>query len=173
MKIMNRLNLFFDHLINLMAFLGGILLALVILVVTVAVVSRYFFNRPIGWSIEICEYALVCITFLIAAWVLRGEGHVRMDLVLNWLNPKAQAAMNSITSSVSTAVCLCLTLFGIKVSWDLFQNDYFTPTILMLPKFIFIAVMAFGCLVLSIQFMRRTCGYIRVWRWQTKGKGIE
>ncbi|MBW2082912.1 MAG: TRAP transporter small permease [Deltaproteobacteria bacterium] len=170
MKTMNWVGPFFDHLIDLMAILGGILLVLLILLVNVAVGCRYFLNRPIGWTIEVCRYALVCITFLIAAWVLRGEGHVKMDLLLNRLKPRSQAALNSITSSVSTAVCLCLSVFGVRVTWDLFQSGYFTPTILMFPKFVFIAVMAFGCLVLSIQFIRRTSGFIRDWRSQTEGK---
>ena len=166
MRLLRRFGNFFDHTLNVMTFVGSVLLLCMVLLVSVAVVFRYFLGRPIGWVIEICQYNLVCVTFLVVAWVLRREGHVKMDLVLNYLDTKPKAILNTLTSSISTIVCIILTLFAIRVTWELFQSDYFTPTILMVPKFIFISFMAFGLLVLSIQFMRRTYGFLKSWRSQ-------
>ena len=42
------------------------------LVVCAEVLLRYGFNSPISWVVEISEYALLWITFLGAAWVLRA-----------------------------------------------------------------------------------------------------
>jgi TRAP-type C4-dicarboxylate transport system permease small subunit len=43
---------------------------------------------------------------------------------------------------------------AIRVTWELYSSNYFTPTILMVPKFIFIAVIAFGFLNLFMQFLK-------------------
>ena len=136
MTTFRRLIACFDRAISVGAFLAGALLVSVMIFVTVAVLLRYVLNRPIGWAVEVCEYSLVCITFLIAAWVLKREGHVRVDLILSLLPPQNQLILNTITSGLSTLVCLVLTFFAGKVTNELFQGNYFTPTILMIPKFI-------------------------------------
>ena len=164
MKFVSKLNIIFDRTINVTAFLAGILLIFMMLSVSVAVASRYLLGRPIGWVIETSEYILVYITFLVAAWVLRGEGHVKMDIVLNRLNPRTQSLINTITSAISIIVCFIFTWFGAKVSWHFYQVGYFTTTLLELPKFIFIAIIAVGFFLLFIQFVRRTYGYLRNWR---------
>lgn len=164
MNLIKKFTSFFDRIINFMAVLAGILLLFSILSITLEVTLRYFLDRPIGWVIEISEYTLLYITFLVAAWVLKKEGHVRMDVVLNWLNPKIQSVMNMITSGISAIVCFILTWYGIKVTWELFETGYFTPTILELPKFIIIAIIFIGSVLLLIQFLRRTYGYLSIWR---------
>ena len=164
MRFFRKLITWFDLATSVGAFLAGVLLVSVMIFVTVAVFLRYVLNRPIGWVVEICEYSLVCITFLVAAWVLRKEGHVRVDLILSLLRPRTQLLLNTITSGLSTIVCLILTFFAGKVTRELFRGDYFTPTILMIPKFIFISVITFGSLWLSIQFIRRTYKFLQSWR---------
>jgi len=61
--------------------------------------------------------------------VLREEGHVKMDLLLTRLNPRAEAILNIVTSGVGAIICLALTWFGIKVTWDNFQTGYFLHTV--------------------------------------------
>jgi C4-dicarboxylate transporter, DctQ subunit len=160
----NRLSAFLDLLNDISSFLAGVLMVGVMLFVTLSVLLRYVLNRPIGWSVEVSEYSLVCITFLLAAWVLRREGHVRVDLVLAYFSPASQALLNTITSGISTIVCLVLTFFAAKVTLELYGGSYFTPTILMIPKFIFILIMTFGLLLLTLQFIRRTHKYLHEWR---------
>ena len=98
---------------------------------------------------------MVVITFLIAAWVLKEDGHVNMDMVLNVLNPRSRAGLNAVTLLVSAAVCLILTYIAIMVTVELYQGQYFTPTILQVPKFIFIIFIALGLLTLGVEFARK------------------
>jgi len=172
MKLVKKLTNFFDRTIGAMAILAGILLIFTMLSVSVAIASRYFLNRPMGWVIEISEYCLLYITFLVAAWVLKGEGHVKMDIILNRFNPRTQSLINVITSAISAIVCIILTWYGVKVTLELFQTGYFTPTILELPKFIIIAIIFVGSFLLLIQFLRRTHGYLASWgAWRDKEQG--
>jgi len=166
MKFLRTLGIIFDGTMEVMAYLAGIFLVIVMLLITVAVGLRYLFHRPIGWSIEISQYMLVFMGFLVIAWVLRREEHVKMDIIIQAFNQTTQALINSITSAINTAASIILTFFAAKVTWDLYQSDYFTPTILMVPKCIFIAVITFGFFTLSIQFIRRTYNSVKGWRSQ-------
>ncbi len=164
MRLIKKLTNFFDRIIVLMTIFAGILLVSAMLIISGAVASRYFLGRPIGWVIEISEYIILFVTFLVAAWVLKQEGHVRMDIVLNQLNPRTQSMINIITSGISAIVCFILTWYGAKVTWELFQTGYFTPTLLELPKFIIIAIIFIGSFLLFIQFLRRTYDNWGSWR---------
>ena len=166
MKFLRRLGIIFDGAMEVMAYLAGSLLLCMMVLITVAVGLRYLFHRPIGWSIEISQYMLVFLGFLVIAWVLRREGHVKMDIIIHAFNQTTQALINSITSAVNTTASIILTFFAARVTWDLYQSDYFTPTILMVPKFIFIAVITLGLFTLSLQFIRRTYNSLKSWRSQ-------
>jgi TRAP-type C4-dicarboxylate transport system permease small subunit len=158
MKLAKKFNTIFDRILDFMVIVAAILAVITTLVVAAGIFSRYFLNRPLVWTSEISGYILLYICFLVAAWVLKEEGHVKMDLVLSKLNPRAQSMMNIVTSAINTIVCLILTWYGAKVTWDLFRTHYFTPTILELPKFIFTIAIFIGGFTLSIQFLRRTYG---------------
>ena len=164
MKIIGILTNIINRTIDLMAILAGILLIFSMLSISMGVASRYLLDRPMAWVVEISEYSLVYITFLIAAWVLKREGHVKMDLVFNRLSPRTQLMMSIITSIISAIVCFILFWYGVKVTWELFRTDYFTPTVLELPKFVIVAIIFIGSLMLFFQFLIRTFGYLSTWK---------
>jgi TRAP-type C4-dicarboxylate transport system permease small subunit len=154
-----RAGVFFDRILNALFVFAGILLAFATVSVALGIVSRYFFNRPWGWVTEISEYILLYIAFLIGAWVLRQEEHVKMDIILNLLPPGARTIMNTITSLLSAIVCLVIAVFGGRVTLELYRSKAFTYTILELPKFIIASVICIGAFMLFVQFLRRTYGY--------------
>jgi len=170
MKTIRIVTNIFNRTIDFMFILAGILLIFSMLSISVGVASRYLFGYPIAWVIEISEYSLVYITFLVAAWVLKMEGHVKMDLVFNRLSPKTQSMLNIITSGISAIVCFILFYYGVRVTWDLYQTRYFTPTILELPKFIFVAIIFIGSLFLFLQFLNKAFKYLSIWR-ALRGQG--
>lgn len=164
MKFIKMLGIVFDRALDAAAFLSGVSLLFLTLLVCVAVVFRYFFHSPFGWSTEISQYTFVLMGNLVIGWVLRREKHVKVDVFINSFDKRKQAIVNTITSAVSTMTCFIITIFAVRVTWDLYRSDYFEPTILMIPKFIFILVIAFGCFMLSVQFTRRTYAYLMTWR---------
>lgn len=151
---------FFNKTIEYMVVFAGILLIFSMLSISAEVVSRYIFNHPFGWVTEICEYSLVYITFLVAAWILKQEKHIKMDLVFNRLNPRFQSSLNILTSIISAIACFILFLFGVRVTWELLTTGYFTPTVLEIPKFIIVAIIFIGSLTLSIQLTIRGINFI-------------
>ncbi len=140
------------------------MLAFSALSVSVQVFARYFLGRPMGWLVEINEYILLHIAFLVAAWVLRQESHVKMDIVLRQLKPKMQLRVEIATSILSIIVCFILTSFGIKVTWELYESMHMTISVMEIPKFTVTPVIFIGSFLLMIQFIRRTRGFLQAWR---------
>ena len=170
MKFLMKASIIFDRIIDLTVILAAILLIFVTLSVGAEVVLRYLLGRPTVWVVEIAGYTLLYITFLVVAWVQRREGHVKTDLVLNRLNPMVQSVVNVITSLICTIVCFILTWYGAKTAWYFFQAGYPTPTPLRIPKFIIVAIIFVGSLLLFIQFLRTTYGSLEAGKnhWRRK-----
>ena len=170
-KLILKLNTIFDWLLDFFAILAGIILCFITICICTAILSRYLFNRPLGWVVEISEYGLVYITFLVAAWVLKGDGHVKVDIVFNRLKPGTQCLTNFGTSFTIMIVCLLVTFYGIKVTWNLFNIGYFTPTVLELPKFVISLIIPLGFFSLFIESARKAVGHLKdlkVSRYQEK-----
>jgi C4-dicarboxylate transporter DctQ subunit len=164
MRIKGTLSNILDRTINVMFILAGILLLFAMLIISIGVASRYLFDRPLGWAIEIVEYSLVYIAFFTAPMVLKRGAHVKMDLIFNRLSPRLQSTLNLITSSISTIVCFILFGFGVRVANELFRTHYTTPTILEVPKFIIIVGIFIGFAVLFLQFLIRTYNLLFIWK---------
>jgi TRAP-type C4-dicarboxylate transport system permease small subunit len=161
MAIMKRLGRVFDFAIGVMAFMCGLILVFIMVAICFDVVMRYFFNRPSSWVIEISEYLLVYMTFLGAAWVLKYEGHVKVDALTIMLSEKMQTATGIISSLIGVMVCFTIAWFGSIETWDTFERGVHNPSMLEFPKAPILAIIPFGSFFFMIQFIRRTFGFIK------------
>jgi C4-dicarboxylate transporter DctQ subunit len=164
MGAISKLGRAFDFAIDKMARLGDVILVFLMLSVCADVILRYLFNRPQAWIVEISEYLLLYITFLGAAWVLKNEGHVIVDILVTRLSPKKGAAFGIVSSAIGTFVCLVIFWFGTLETLDLFKRGVPNPSVLEFPKGPLVAVIPFGSFFFMIQFIRRAFGFIRSFR---------
>lgn len=160
MKRLKKIAAILDGAIYILVFFSFGLVMCAVLIVCAEVVSRYVLNRPFVWVEQISGYILVYIVFLNAAWVLKKERHVKLDILLNRLNPKTQTLFNVVTSFVAAIVCLIITWYGVDVTWDYFQRDVPSIEMLRIPMFIIWGVIPVGGFLLFIQFLRRAYGFL-------------
>jgi len=125
------------------------------------VVMRYFFKQPLIWVLEITEYALLFMTFLATTWLLKNEGHVKMDLILLLFKPRTRIIINSFTAVLLVILFLFITWYGAKVTWEHFQGRYITSTPLAVPSGPLVAVIPVGSFLLFAQSLRMLYGYLR------------
>ncbi len=163
-RMLTKAGSVFDRLLDLFAILAGIVISFITISVCAGILSRYFLNRPISWVMEISEYGLLYMTFLVAAWVLRHEQHVSVDLVYNRLSRRNQSIASIFTSIVAGIVFLLITFYGFKVTKHQFDTKYFTPTILEAPKFAITLVIPVGTSLLFIQIMRKIYRHVQEWK---------
>ncbi len=85
--------------------LAVIIVAALAICVGLEVVMRYFFGAPTRWVIEFSEYSLLWLAFLAGAWILRAEGHVRVEMLTETLSPRWQRRAHFVTSWLGAGVC--------------------------------------------------------------------
>jgi TRAP-type C4-dicarboxylate transport system permease small subunit len=54
------------------------------------VVSRYVFDAPVSWTIEICSIAYIWIVFFSSVTILRPDQHITFDMLYGVLTPHWQ-----------------------------------------------------------------------------------
>ncbi len=159
MRLLNKVAATFDSANKLLVLLAAVLLIFIMLGIIVDVVLRQF-GIALIWMFEMTEYSLLFITFLGAAWLLKTEGHVTMDLVLSRLNLKTQYRLNFITSILGAITCFVIAWYGTRVTWEYFQIGYTLNTELAPPQAPIMAIIPIGCFLLFIQFLRRGYRYL-------------
>ena len=164
MKLVTKVTAIFERTIELAAALAGALLVFVLLSESAEVVMRYFLRNPLIWVVEVSETILLFVAFLGAAWLLKSEGHVRMDLLLNRLNPRPRSILNIITSIIGAFCCGVLVWYGSLSTWDNFVRGAFEPTVLEIPSAYVLVIIPIGSFLFFIQCLRRGYGYFKSWR---------
>jgi C4-dicarboxylate transporter DctQ subunit len=129
------------------------------LAICAEVLLRYGFNSPIRWVVEISEYALLWITFLGAAWVLRSGGHVRVDIMLQYLSPAALRVCGLFSAAAGALTTLVLFAFGVEATVTAIMRGAFKPTGIDVPTWMIIIVIPAGALLLFFRFARLFAEY--------------
>lgn len=154
----------FDRILGILMFVACAILTFAMLLVCTHVVMRYALNRPILWGIEVCEYILVGIVSLGMAWLLKEEGHVKVDFLLNRLKPRPQALVNAITSALAAVAVLIITWYGLQRTTELMQGFAIETGALRIHKAYLLIPLGIGFFLFFIQLVRRSYKHFRSWR---------
>ncbi len=154
-----KLDRFVDRVIDGMAVLAGLGILFVMFSICYEVVVRYFHFQPPTWVTEVTEYLLLYITFLGAPWVLKEDGHVRVDIVVGRLRWKTQKAFDLATSLAGMGICGVLVWYGAKTAWELYERGIPVIKTLAVPKVLLVGIIPVGSLLLIAEFVRRAHGF--------------
>lgn len=94
---------------------------ILVLVIAIDVLFRYFFDHTSVWVVEL-EWHLFAIIFLLgAAYTMQEDGHVRVDVFLQ----RGSARQKKIVTLIGHLVLLIpLCLFLIPPAWDYFYQSW-------------------------------------------------
>lgn len=70
--------------------IAAIMLAAMFTLFLVQIISRYFFNMPLGWTQEVCLTLWLWLVFWAASFCLREKDHIRFDVVYAMTPRKVQ-----------------------------------------------------------------------------------
>ena len=121
----------------------------------VHVVTRYVYNRPQNWTIDISCIILLYITMFAAAWVQRYDGHVSIDFIFQFIGKKSQIKLHIFNSIVCVICFAVVVVFGFKETLTAYQMGLIAGMPLEPPKWILTISIPIGFLLLMIQFLRR------------------
>jgi TRAP-type C4-dicarboxylate transport system permease small subunit len=144
-----------DRIEDIFAFLGGILLVVAVFSVVFQVIARYFFGLSIIWINEVNEYILLYVPFLGAAWLLRHNGHVTVDLLVRVLPPRIKKASNILVAALGIIISAVLVWYGTSVTMEAYARGTVSTTSTQLPLVYLLVVIPVGSLLLLFEFIRK------------------
>jgi TRAP-type C4-dicarboxylate transport system permease small subunit len=145
----------FDWLITALNYLAGGILLFMGGAVLYEVFMRYLFNAPTRWVIEFSEYMLLYMALLAAAWVLKQEGHVRVEMLVDALPRRVQAVLHAVTSWVGALVCALFCWYSAALVWETFWSGEVLFRAVHVPKSAVLLSLPIGLSLLTLQFIRR------------------
>lgn len=148
----------FDRLIEAGGALAAVLLICIMLATTVKVLFRYGLHTSLIGVDQISGTLLLYIGLLGAAWVLRRDEHVIVDLLLGHVSERTRQRLLVISSLLGAVVCLVVTVFGTLEVINSIQRDIRIPAEIEMPRAVNLIVIPIGFLLLAIQFVRRARG---------------
>jgi TRAP-type C4-dicarboxylate transport system permease small subunit len=159
---LKRLNAIAEKGENILAKVAIVVLCLIIFSVCLEIFMRYFLNRPLVWVVELTEYALLWVTFLGAPWLLGQEGHVRVDVIVNFMSERWKNRWAVFGSALGLMISVILTIFGAIVTFDHWLRDIYKPTVLEFPTWIVLVAIPLGSIFLVIRFLKLMLDHIVV-----------
>ncbi len=122
------------------------------------VAARTFRLFATPWSLDLSEYALYAITFLGAPWVLRENGHIAIELVVERLPPRARAATRIASDALGTAVCAVLFYYACRAFWRSYSSGNLVYETFVFPEWYLYVLAPVIFFILLLQFLVRLWG---------------
>ncbi|MBI6630886.1 TRAP transporter small permease subunit [Pontibaca salina] len=136
-----------------LGYIGALILLPLIFASVYEVVARYVFGRPTIWAYEIGYMAMGASFLLGAAYTLRDDRHVRIDVIALRLSPKTRAGLDLISYLVLFLPIACWLTWGLlqytieAYEWQERSGESaWNPVIWPYYSFFFIG---FACLLLQ------------------------
>lgn len=139
--------------------LGAFVLGVLVAVITVAVVARYFFGHPFAWTEELCTFLFIWFSFLGATLATYEKRHVSVDIVVSRL-PKLVNRIIKLFSNILILVFFVLLVVG---SFILFPTMLHVSVALKIPKYCYYFPIALSSAMMFFMYVADTIEFIREW----------
>ena len=144
-----------DVLARLSGYVGAALMAAIAVLIVSEVFMRGLFNHSLSFAWESASYCLMGAVFLGAAFTLRSDGHIRVNLLIENLPKSMGRLVDMVCTLLAIGVCAFLTRALMLKALDDFASGSHTPTPMETPLVIPVAMIAVGFLLLTLQMLAR------------------
>lgn len=152
---MKTLSSLFDRLLDVMGGIAAALLAAATLAITAEIVIRGLGIGSLPWVTEAVEYTLLGVTFLAAPWVLKKGAHVRVDIVVENMPPRAQRTADLAANLAGIVVCAVIFYYGLKSTIGLYETGTRIFRVMVVKEWLLFSLVPISCALMLIEFARR------------------
>ena len=145
------------------AFLSGVILILIATVTSVTIFGRFFGWTAPGWTVQFTEYGLFWIPLLGAAWLIRHDKHVNVDIVVSRLKPKPKEIVTIAHHFLGCLICIVLLRSSFIVWLELKQRMIMDLQVIDMPKYLILTVLPVGFFLMAVQFLVKLVGAVKEW----------
>jgi TRAP-type C4-dicarboxylate transport system permease small subunit len=146
-------------------FLACIMMCGLVVIVCTDIFLRYFLNSPLVWATEVTEILLLDITFLGAAWVLKEDGHVVIDVFTAKVDKRSRKILDLISYILIGIVCGVLLYYGFYTAHYHYVKGVYNPTAIETPIALIIVVIPLGSIPLFLEV------FLKGWKVFNKKRG--
>ena len=116
MKVLNGIKSVFD---KILAVLGTVCLAVMTIMTTYQVITRYFFNKPSAIADAVSQFLFVWMIMFGSAYVYGSKEHLTIDILKDKFSPK----MNVIVEVLTNIVLFCFVMIVCVYGGYLYANS--------------------------------------------------
>ncbi|WP_042349842.1 TRAP transporter small permease [Bacillus massiliigorillae] len=150
MKLLYRMS---DLLINIGAYLAGLLILLTTFMIFYEVISRAFFNQPTIWATELSIYAIIGSGFLGSAYAVRAYAHITVDLLINNVNDRFKTVLAYVSNALGLVFSIIFTYFGFHHSMTTMELGVTSASLLRIPMYLPELFLPAGGFLLCLAFI--------------------
>ncbi|MBN2395529.1 MAG: TRAP transporter small permease subunit [Candidatus Atribacteria bacterium] len=158
-KLLSDLIKFID-LMNILVFnISKWIMVPLTIIVVYEVISRYLFNAPHIWVLEVTTFLGGAFFMLSIGYVTLKEQHVTIDIFKDFLSPKAKAIIDIITYTFLYCVfSFVMLIYGTKFainSWVTTEHSWSSWAPALYPIKTVVPIVAFLFLIQGLAFIMR------------------
>lgn len=142
-----------DKLCDVAGYFSAFAILLATLVIVHQVVVRYIFNHPTIWQIEFAIYLLIAATFIGAAYGLKENSHINIELLTGLLPKRIKNGLDLVTSCLALIFCLYIAWKGAIMWWEAFDGDWHSSSLWSVPLIYPYAILPIGMGLTSLQYI--------------------
>jgi TRAP-type C4-dicarboxylate transport system permease small subunit len=129
-------------------------LLFMVALVFLQVIFRYLISFSLGWSEELSRYILIWIAWISAAYTVRTQKHIRVELVKNMVNESGKKAIELITLILWFLFALFLVINGTQLILNIFETGQTSPSNQIPMWFVYLAV-PFGGGLMALRLIQQ------------------
>lgn len=114
----------------------GVAALVMSLLVTYDILTRTLFAMSNSWVMEMCEYLSAYMTFGGAAYALKTDALVKVDIVVNLVSPGAKRMLGLVSDTVMFVVVALLAWLSFEFWRDAWTTGEKGPSLLAMPFWI-------------------------------------
>jgi len=153
-NILRSIDRFVDRLLSATAVAAVILMLLLAGFIGTQVVARNIFGFNIRGLFDLSSYSLIIFTFLSAAYTLKNERHICVDLLVSHMPSRARPGFDFGVQLASLVFTFVLGYTAYDWASRSFQRGLVTISDVPIQKGILISSIAVGAVLLSLQIIR-------------------
>jgi len=144
-----------DFGVRALAAVSGVGIVAMMLLTCADVFLRYLFNAPIEGTLDVTQMLMVVVVFFGLAYCGWTRGHVVVDVLRELLPAKVIVPLAVLVNAIGAVAMLAMAWQSVETSFTYMITGE-TPMTVLIPKYPFIWVAAFGALTYAAILLFKT-----------------
>lgn len=146
---------------NYFSYIAGFFVILMVFLIVLAVINRYFLGIPINWPSEISQYLQCATVMLSAGYCLHNGIHTRVDILYGNFSREARHRVEIITGIFALASSIPMATYAASIGWGSFLIGERSSSADQIPLWPSIMSVFLGALFLGLQGLSLTLKNLR------------